>query len=213
MLPTELRFLKSDVKSFLERKEVAHVGVNIPLRYPQWFWRSVRVATVFVGKDPGGEWREPELLMVLDTGSENPAHDPLWRFPGGKRLNGERLETAARREHFEETGIPPPRGAHMLLGDESLHAEGTRSLLIASIVVGGIRPEPPERFSTNEVARVCWFKLGELPRAEDARDVTGSLGCSVDRYNIVQLRDTVAQHWDVLRHTPYALSLKGLLWL
>jgi 8-oxo-dGTP pyrophosphatase MutT (NUDIX family) len=108
--------------------------------------------------------------MVQPTGSHG------WGIPKGGVEPGESLETAARREFIEETGITldPARPLKFLRGSgdaikggKKIHAflyegEGSEVYLGSNIIESGFRAGQPEncagRFMTIEEAKRCVHK-------------------------------------------------------
>jgi len=92
---------------------------------------------------------EPYFLLTRRT-EEVPTHKGQIAFPGGRRHEGEELETTALRETFEEVGIPA--GSVEVLGryHDYLSSTGYRVVPFAGYIEGPFRAVP----QAGEVAEV-----------------------------------------------------------
>lgn len=102
---------------------------------------------------------EMDRGIVLIQRSIEPGYGK-WTFPGGFVERGERAETAAEREVFEECGMRVEAGG--IIGLYSYEGQVPAIAVFEARVVGG-EPEP-----LDEVMEVRSFPRDELPWAEIA---------------------------------------------
>lgn len=167
---------------------------------PAFIWESVRLALIRILSA-----KTPEILLVLDTGI---GHPPAWRVPGGKIEKGETPGKALRREFLEETGLFAPQAPIFLVGHDLPHAQHTRSLMHVAVIPEGIQTVLDPSFKTEEIRAVRWFSLGKMPLK--GTEPT-SMGFSTDRYNLLQVRDTLRKHHGELWRTGYQKDFTAFL--
>jgi ADP-ribose pyrophosphatase YjhB (NUDIX family) len=109
-------------------------------------------------------YNDPKVAVAVITGQDGRvllarrAHDPgmgLWTFPSGFVDRGEALETAAKRETLEETGVQV--SIDRLLAVRSGDGHPVVLVAFAGSIVGGI-PAPGD-----EATEVGFFAPHELP--------------------------------------------------
>jgi 8-oxo-dGTP diphosphatase len=102
--------------------------------------------------------KEPRVLLIRRK------HDPFagtWAFPGGFVDEGESLETAARRELREETGVE-------VAGLEQLQAFGDpgrdpRGWTVAVAFLGRVDPARVKPRAEDDASEVGWHRVREPP--------------------------------------------------
>jgi predicted NUDIX family NTP pyrophosphohydrolase len=114
---------------------------------------------------------EPEVLLLHPGGPFWVKKDAgAWSIPKGLIEKDETPLAAARREFFEETGLPPPEGEMVLLGEFRMPS---RKLVTAFALQGDLDPAdmrpgtftmewPPKSGKTTtfpEADRAAWFTL------------------------------------------------------
>ncbi len=114
----------------------------------------VAADTVVVAPGESGGW---QVLLVR---RKKPPFQGHWALPGGFVEPGERLEEAARRELWEETGLEP---LHM----EQLHTFGDpgrdpRGWVISVVYLAILDGRRPLR-AGDDAASAAWFDLDALP--------------------------------------------------
>lgn len=85
-----------------------------------------------------------------------------WSFPAGFVERGERVESAAAREAFEETGLQVKIGA--LLGLFSSDGETVVLAVYGATILGGIA------HAGDDLTELAWFGFAELPELAFPRD-------------------------------------------
>lgn len=160
-------------------------------------WKTTRFALLKTG--PFG----PEMLLVLDRGSKN--HPRVWRIPGGKVEDNERVIDTHRREFEEEVGVPIPK-VPLLFGGESI--EMARSSGVHFIV--GITPKAPDFDfkGTEEIEAVRWFSLDDLPLLGTE---VFSRDCKTDNFQFIILQKVLSRHFKQLKRTGLAKDFAGFI--
>jgi ADP-ribose pyrophosphatase YjhB (NUDIX family) len=103
--------------------------------------------------------RDDNVLAVLEKGSN------LWRYPGGRKKNGEEQRKALSREIREELGVRVASMEYVGKLDES-HPEKTErySVLYFDVVLVG------DPVASGEVARLMWVPISELRTGQERED-------------------------------------------
>jgi 8-oxo-dGTP diphosphatase len=102
--------------------------------------------------------RKPRVLLIRR------GHDPYagtWALPGGFVDEDETLETAARRELREETGVAVEELQQLqTFGDPGRDPRGWTIAVafLARVAAKGLRPE-----AADDAAEVGWYRLDRLP--------------------------------------------------
>jgi 8-oxo-dGTP diphosphatase len=110
------------------------------------------------------------VLSVLLIERAHPPHQGMWALPGGFLEIDEDLETCAKRELREETGIG---GVYL----EQLYTFGTpdrdpRERIISVTYFALTRSDTLQPKAASDAARVAWFPVTEPPRlAFDHADI------------------------------------------
>jgi 8-oxo-dGTP diphosphatase len=104
--------------------------------------------------------RAQKLHVLLIQRGNEPAKGS-WAFPGGFIEIDEDLETAARRELYEETGL---KGVEL----EQLYAFGDpdrdpRERIITVVYYGMLEADSFEPQAADDAAAAAWFAIDELP--------------------------------------------------
>jgi 8-oxo-dGTP pyrophosphatase MutT (NUDIX family) len=103
-----------------------------------------------------GEAAGGEVLLIRHRGGAS------WSLPGGAVDQHERLEEAARREVFEETGVAA-RVERLLGVYDAFRGEFTNYIAVFVCTAGGV-PHPPRSL---EIAEARFFPLDALPAGLD----------------------------------------------
>ncbi len=110
------------------------------------------------------------ILSVLLIERANPPHQGMWALPGGFLEIGEDLESCAKRELQEETGI---EGVYL----EQLYTFGApdrdpRERIISVTYFALTRSDTLQPRAASDAARVAWFAVTDLPKlAFDHADI------------------------------------------
>ena len=109
-------------------------------------------------------------LAVLLVQRKGHPHRGQWALPGGFVEEGETLESAARRELAEETGLEPlgDLGQVGAYGDPGRDPRGwTVSVVFGSVLDG----EPRAVSGGDDASEAAWHALGALPPLAFDHDV------------------------------------------
>jgi 8-oxo-dGTP diphosphatase len=98
-----------------------------------------------------------EILLIQRN---HPPFAGHWALPGGFVDENEPLETAARRELFEETGLEPAELAQLgAFGDPGRDPRGwTVSVVFWTRITGDVTPH-----AGDDAAAAHWWPLNDLP--------------------------------------------------
>lgn len=103
-----------------------------------------------------------EVLLTRRSSTMTNHHGEI-SFPGGRADEGESIVDAARRETFEEVGVPPSSLAvHCELSPLSTFV--SRSYIVP--VIASVPTKPTLRLNDHEVERAFWVPLAELVRSD-----------------------------------------------
>src|SRR4051812_6737594 len=105
-------------------------------------------------KDPGGK----NCLLLIER--KNDPFKGQWALPGGFVEEDEDLETAAKRELEEETGIMIPSLEQLYTFGAPGRDPRGRTISVAYI---GILKEKTEPQAGDDAARARWFDVEKLP--------------------------------------------------
>jgi 8-oxo-dGTP diphosphatase len=108
-----------------------------------------------------GRAGERDVLLV------NRAQDPfagMWALPGGFVEEGETLESAARRELLEETGLEPSGELEQIgtYGDPGRDPRGWTVSVVHIVTIG--YDEPGAVVGGSDAAEAAWHPVDSLPR-------------------------------------------------
>jgi 8-oxo-dGTP diphosphatase len=111
-------------------------------------------------------------VLLIERG-----HDPFagrWALPGGFVDDGEDLETAARRELLEETGLEV--GPLKQFGTWGTPGRDPRGWVVSVVFVGDVDASALSPTAGDDASEVAWHPLDELPHlAFDHGDVLAVL--------------------------------------
>jgi 8-oxo-dGTP diphosphatase len=104
-------------------------------------------------------WKDDEVLLIQRG---QPPYQGSWSFPGGKIKAGESLETAARRELNEETGLKVKalhfvRPVEIILWQNEVLSHHIALMLFTARLVSG------EAVASGDAASLRWAAVEELP--------------------------------------------------
>ncbi len=111
-------------------------------------------AVIFKRKQKG-------ILEVLLIERKNDPFKGFWAFPGGFVNIDEDLETAVKRELFEETGLKDVELQQLYtFGAVNRDPRGRT----VSVVYWGIAGKETEIFAGDDASKASWFPVDNLPR-------------------------------------------------
>ncbi len=102
--------------------------------------------------------RGGRVLLVASRYPNQP--QPLWNLPGGRRREGELLETALRREFREEVALDVEVGNLLYVSESFDRVTGAHFLNVTFAV--SAQGEPREVAGDAHVVGLAWVPRGEL---------------------------------------------------
>ncbi len=105
--------------------------------------------------------RKSEKHEVLLVRRKSQPFKNMWALPGGFLEPYERVEEAARRELYEETGLNVARLELIGIFDEPARDPRGHVISVAFLARAGSKAEPRARSDATEAK---WFSLASLPR-------------------------------------------------
>lgn len=101
---------------------------------------------------------------VLLVRRKNPPFEGCWAIPGGFVESNESLETAARRELVEETGLDPAQVEQLhAYGDPGRDPRGWTISIAFLAMLDEAQSQPLRPRAGSDAAEVGWFALEDLP--------------------------------------------------
>ncbi|MGD9146299.1 MAG: NUDIX hydrolase [Anaerolineae bacterium] len=108
--------------------------------------------------------REGEQLKILLVRRKKPPFEGCWAIPGGFVEPNEPLETAARRELWEETGAEPAHLEQMYtFGDPGRDPRGWTISVAFLAPLGGQEAESWQLQAGSDAGELDWFDMDALP--------------------------------------------------